>query len=139
MLYKSVQCTCYFCVLGPENTPHPIHVRHFCVSPPPPPPPPGSADTDMIVILLEFMPQFKLWNDRFRIWCIFGTGVNRKVIGERLGKALSLARRQLPFPSFTLSVDVTILHTSSTTQRTSCMLFGCLVLYTKKLAGCSNC
>ena len=30
----------YFCVLGPENTPHPIHVRHFCVSPPPPPPPP---------------------------------------------------------------------------------------------------
>ena len=34
------KCTCYFCVLGPENTPHPIHVRHFCVSPPPPPPPP---------------------------------------------------------------------------------------------------
>ena len=30
------KCTCYFCVLGPENTPHPIHVRHFCVSPPPP-------------------------------------------------------------------------------------------------------
>ena len=30
------KCACYFCVLGPENTPHPIHVRHFCVSPPPP-------------------------------------------------------------------------------------------------------
>ena len=30
------KCTCYFCVLGPENTPYPIHVRHFCVSPPPP-------------------------------------------------------------------------------------------------------
>ena len=29
--------TCYFCVLGPENTPHPIHLRYFCVSPPPPP------------------------------------------------------------------------------------------------------
>ena len=29
------KCTCYFCVLGPENPPpHPIHVRYFCVSPP---------------------------------------------------------------------------------------------------------
>ena len=51
-----------------------------------------SADTDVIVILLEFMPQFKLW-------CDLGTGVNRKTtsinsIYERLGKALCLA---LPF------------------------------------------
>ena len=92
------KCTCYFCVLGPENTPpppHPIHVRHFCVSPPPP----GSADTDLIAILLEFMPQFKLRNDHIRIWCDFGTGVTRKAtsinsIYERLGKALCLA---LPF------------------------------------------
>ena len=52
-----------------------------------------SADTDVIVILLEFMPQFKLWNDHIRIRCDFGTGVNRKatsinLIYERLGKAL---------------------------------------------------
>ena len=52
-----------------------------------------SADTDVIVILLEFMPQFKLWNDHIRIWCDFGTGVNRKAtsitsVYERLGKAL---------------------------------------------------
>ena len=88
------------------------------------------ADTDMIVILLEFMPQFKLWNDRIRIWCIFGTGVNRKAIGERLGKALCLA-----IPFFFYAFSATLLHTSSTTQRTSCMLFGSLVLYTKNLAG----
>ena len=100
-----------------------------------------SADTDVIVILLAFMPQFKLWNDHIRIWCDFGTGVNRKAISinsiyERLGEALCLA---IPlFESLTLSVDVTLLHTSSTTQRTSCMLFGCLVLCTKELAGCSN-
>ena len=33
-------CTKVYMLLlcfGPENTPHPIHVRHFCVSPPPPP------------------------------------------------------------------------------------------------------
>ena len=58
-----------------------------------------SAYTDVIVILLEFMPQFKLWNDHIIIWCDFGTGVNRKAtsinsIYERLGKALCLA---LPF------------------------------------------
>ena len=55
-----------------------------------------SADTDVIVILLEFMPQFKLWNDHIRIWCDLGTGVNRKAtsinsIYGRLGKALCLA------------------------------------------------
>ena len=47
------------------------------------------------------MPQFKLWNDHIRIWCDFGTGVNRKAtfissIYERLGKALCLA---FPFAS----------------------------------------
>ena len=36
-----------------------------------------TADTDIIVILMEFMLQFKPWNDRIRIWCIFGTGVKR--------------------------------------------------------------
>ena len=58
-----------------------------------------SAGTDVIVIFLEFMPKFKLRNDHIRIWCDFGTGVNRKAtstnsIYERLGKALCLA---LPF------------------------------------------
>ena len=28
------KCTCYFCVLGPENTPHP---GTFVLAPPPPP------------------------------------------------------------------------------------------------------
>ena len=85
-----------------------------------------------MVILLEFVPQFKLWNDHIRIWCDFGTGVNRKAtstnsIYERLGKALCLA---LPFFHVFSGCD----STSPTTQRTSC-----LVLYTKKLAGFSNC
>ena len=39
-----------------------------------------SADTDVIVILFAFMPQFRLWNNHIRIWCDFGTGVNRKAI-----------------------------------------------------------
>ena len=36
LLYKSVHVTFVFWV--PKTPPHPIHVRHFCVSPPPPPP-----------------------------------------------------------------------------------------------------
>ena len=35
LLYKSVNVTFVFWV--PKTPPHPIHVRHFCVSPPPPP------------------------------------------------------------------------------------------------------
>ena len=102
-----------------------------------------SADTDVIVILLGFMPQLKLWNDHIRLWCDCGTGVNTS-IGRQLLSIQSMKdwgrHYALPFHSFTFSVDVTLLHTSLTTQRTSCMLFGCLVLlYTKKLAGCSNC
>ena len=34
LLYKSVHVTFVFWV--PKTPPHPIHVRHFCVSPPPP-------------------------------------------------------------------------------------------------------
>ena len=50
----------------------------------------------MIVILLEFLHKLKLWNDHIRIWCDFGTGVNRKAMSinsiyERVGKALCLA------------------------------------------------
>ena len=86
------------------------------------------SPTNVIVILLVFMPQFKLWNDNNRIWCDFGTGVKRKTISinsiyERLEEAMYLLPT-LPFPFFTRSVDVTVLHTSSTTQRTSCMIFG---------------
>ena len=89
-----------------------------------------SADTDVIVILLELMSQFKLWNDHIVIiWCDFGTDVNRKVTSIN---SISERHYALPFHSFTFSVDVTLLHTSSTTQRTSCMLFGCLVQYTEK-------
>ena len=36
------KCTCYFCVLGPENTPPPTPYMSgtFVLAPPPPPPPP---------------------------------------------------------------------------------------------------
>ena len=91
-----------------------------------------SADTDVVAILLEFLPQFKLLNDHIRIWCDFGTGVNRKAtLSIQFMKDWG-RHYALPFHSFTFSVDVTLLHTYSITQRTSCMLFGCLVLYTKK-------
>ena len=35
------KCTCYFCVLGPENTPPPTPYMSgtFVLAPPPPPPP----------------------------------------------------------------------------------------------------
>ena len=54
-----------------------------------------STDTDVIVILLVFLPKSKLWNDHIRIWCDFGTGFNRKAISinsiyERLGEAICL-------------------------------------------------
>ena len=38
-----------------------------------------SADTDVIVILLEFMPQFKLWNDHIIIWFDFVDFMDRMI------------------------------------------------------------
>ena len=57
-----------------------------------------SADTDVIVILLEFMPQLRKGNF-YQLISDWGR------------------HYALTFPSFTLSVDVTLLHTSSTTQK----------------------
>ena len=41
------KCTCYFCVLGPKNTPPtPYMSGTFVLAPPPPPPPPPPHRTD---------------------------------------------------------------------------------------------
>ena len=58
-----------------------------------------TGDTDVIVILISFMPQFLLRDELTEIWVDFGLGKNRKIYGinqiyEHLGEAVALA---LPF------------------------------------------
>ena len=97
-----------------------------------------SADTDVIVILLAFMPHLNYGMIILEYGVILAlVSIERQFLSIQSMKDWG-RHYALPFPSLTLSVDVTLLHTYSTTQRTSCMLFGCLVLCTKELAGCSN-
>ena len=47
------KCTCYFCVLGPENTPPPPYMSGtFVLAPPPPPPAPVRNFVQEILHLL---------------------------------------------------------------------------------------
>ena len=53
------KCTCYFCVLGPENTPPtPYMSGTFVLAPPPPPPPP--IDLKCLDIKLKTIAKFEV-------------------------------------------------------------------------------
>ena len=41
------KCTCYFCVLGPENTPTPYMSSTFVLAPPPPPRPDAGRENKL--------------------------------------------------------------------------------------------
>ena len=52
-------------------------------------------DTDVIVILLAFMPQFLELNENVCIWADFGTGDHRRLLSindsyDELGDSISL-------------------------------------------------
>ena len=77
-----------------------------------------SRDTDVLVILLSFMPQFIELNDSVKVWLDFGMGDNRIIYFVNraysdLGESVCLA---LPFS--THQQDVTLRKLSSKSLRT---------------------